>query len=512
MNLAERFSATLAQAISQLDDAPALDGMRARLAERAAAMDARIRVAVVGRVSEGKSTLVNALVGKALTPTGAMELSYSVNHLRYGFPVSLTVHCKNGNSFPASIEQLSRYAARREDNRDLLASIEYLEVVSDQPYLAGFDLIDTAGLDSIYGDDSEGTLAFLRRSRAEIRKAAAAATTEADALIVVMSARGMARTDEELLHAFLGPESAFRSPVTTTAVMTKVEHLWPGTAEPMAAAHGYVGTMMLKSSLRRLLFRIEPVCSLLAASAAGLDEGDLADLKDLSAVQADKLAASLRDARIFARADRGLPLAPSRRTGLRDRFTGYGLLVACNLLRDGVDSVQVLREQLDLHSGMATLRTQLTGHFSERADLLKVRSTIDLVARIGNRLRRDLDPPSARLLNSIVALVENFRDEPGLRELDLLQRIAAGQLRLSAEDHDDVMHAIGEYGGSVYDRLSLPRETGLSELRNRASVMAARWGMRSAIGDRYSAFVVHSRYQNLLYHIDKARRHLESPD
>ena len=46
------------------DDRAALDGMRARLAGR------RLRVLVAGEAKRGKSTLVNALLGRPMLPVG----------------------------------------------------------------------------------------------------------------------------------------------------------------------------------------------------------------------------------------------------------------------------------------------------------------------------------------------------------------------------------------------------------------------------------------------------------
>jgi hypothetical protein len=511
---AERFGVLLTDADYRLRDVRALADVRTLLADQAAALPCRLRVAVVGRICQGKSTLVNALIGKRLTPTGALELSYSVNHIRYGPAPSLTVRFKDGTSRRAALADLEEYAARRDDNRKLLASIAFLEVVSDQPYLAGFDLIDTAGLDSIYGEDSDGTLEFLRRSRREVRAETVAASTEADALIVVMSSRGMADTDEEMLRTFLGPES-HRSPVTTTGVMTKVESYWPASKSPFDAADQHIKTMLGKADVRQALFEIQPVCGKLAETAAGLDEADFADLQELAG-DIKLLEESVQSANVFAR-DRELPLEPSRRAQLHTDLTGYGLWVACEMLhRQEAQSLAELRERLDVHSGMAALRTRLTGHFAHRADLIKVRMTADSLGREKDRLRRHLGDRDMRRIMEVVSLVEDFaRNEHGLSELDLLQRIAAGEVTLGGEDRHEVLHAIGEYGRSVQQRLNLPDETPLCDLRDRADQLARRWRQRRDVGfpggDPPAARVIADRYELLLDDIDQARAHLEYP-
>lgn len=511
--LAGRFRQTLATAVTRLDGAPALAPVRALLAERMGLLDARMRVAVVGRVCQGKSTLVNALIGQALTPTGTLELSYSVNHIRYGSPPVMTVHFKDGTSAVTNLDKLEHYVARRDDNRDLLASIDYLDVVTDQPYLSGFDLIDTAGLDSAWVEDSAVTLEFLRKSRADLEAETVAATARADALIVVMSKRGMSATDEEMLQAFLGPGSSFRSPVTTTAVLTKVEDLWPAAGDPFDAARQIRDLMLRNSSVRSMLFEVEPVCGKLAETAAGLAPADLRDLSELAGLPGNRLEGSLLSAQVFARQDRGLPLSVDRRRELYAGFTGYGLKVAAALIRDDqVGTVAELRERLQQASGITRLRSRLTDHFAHRADLLKTRLTGELLVRAERSLRRDLTAADRRTLERVTAMVTAYQDELGLAELALLQRIQTGTTVPGPADREQILRLIGEYGRTVPDRLGLPTGTPLAELATRAAALHGRWLLHGpALVDRESADVLVRRCDNLLHHIRAAQSHLEDP-
>ena len=511
--LAERFRQTLATAVTRLDSAPALAPVRALLAERMVRLDARMRVAVVGRVCQGKSTLVNALIGKALTPTGTLELSYSVNHIRYGSPPSITVHFKDGTTLVTSVDKLEHYATRRDDNQDLLASIDYLDVVTDQPYLSGFDLIDTAGLDSAWVEDSAVTLEFLRKSRADLEAETVEAATKADALIVVMSKRGMSATDEEMLQAFLGPGSAFRSPVTTTGVLTKVEDLWPGAEDPFVAARQIRNLMLKNSSVRSMLFEVEPICGKLAETAAGLDEAHLGDLRQLAGLPKSALEGSLLAAQVFLRPDRGLPLSLDRRRELYTSFTGYGLKIAASMIRDNkVDMVAELRERLQQASGITQLRSRLTDHFAHRADLLKIRLTGELLIRAEHSLRRDLTAADRWPLDGVTAMVTAYENELGLAELDLLQRIQTGTTVIGHADREQILRLIGEYGRTIHDRLGLPADTPLAELATRAATLHKRWLLEGpAVVDRESADVIVRRCDNLLHHLRAAQAHLEDP-
>jgi hypothetical protein len=511
--LADRFRQTLATAVTRLDGAPALASVRALLAAQAAQSGARLRVAVVGRVCQGKSTLVNALIGEPLTPTGTLELSYSVNHIRYGSPPCLTVHLKGGDTMVASLDDLEGFAARREDNRDLLASIDYLDVVSDQPYLLGFDLIDTAGLDSAWVEDSAVTLEFLRKSREDLETETVEAANKADALIVVMSKRGMSATDEEMLRAFLGRESASRSPVTTIGVLTKVEDLWPSSPDPFDAARQIRDLMLSNESVRSMLFEVVPVCGKLAETAAGLGPAELDDLRQLADAPKGKVELSLQSAQVFLREDRGLPLTARRRGELYAAFTGYGLTVATSLVRNDTDVTPTeLRERLAVASGISGLRDRLTDHFAHRADLLKARLAGELMLRADRSLRRDLGPADRRVLDGVTAMVTAYRRELGLAELDLLQRLQTGALPVSDADREEILRLIGEYGVAVPARLGLPPEAPLAGLAARAEALHERWLLNGpAILDRESADVLVQRCNKLKQNIRAARSHLEDP-
>src|SRR5262249_25137889 len=117
---------------------------------------APMRVAIVGRISSGKSTLTNALLGCRLVATGIEELTYNVNWLRYADESSLLVHFKDGSpEQPFTLRDLERLTRRREDHQVLLANIDFIEVFFANDQLRIYDLIDTPGLDSYFSADSQ---------------------------------------------------------------------------------------------------------------------------------------------------------------------------------------------------------------------------------------------------------------------------------------------------------------------------------------------------------------------
>ena len=122
-----------------------------------------MRVAVVGLIKAGKSTMMNALLGEKLVATGTTEATFNVNWLKYGEQKSLMVHYKDGRSPESkSFEELESLTLRADANRDYLLSIKHIEVFYPNPILQTLNLIDTPGLASYYQDDSANTRDFLK--------------------------------------------------------------------------------------------------------------------------------------------------------------------------------------------------------------------------------------------------------------------------------------------------------------------------------------------------------------
>jgi GTP-binding protein EngB required for normal cell division len=130
------------------DDRAALDALRGRLAGQ------RLRVLVAGEAKRGKSTLVNALLGRALLPVGVTPLTALATTVRYGRDEGVSAVFRNGQveSFP--LTALGDLVTERGNpaNRRNLASVT---VVADAPVLArGVELVDTPGTGSVYAHNT----------------------------------------------------------------------------------------------------------------------------------------------------------------------------------------------------------------------------------------------------------------------------------------------------------------------------------------------------------------------
>ncbi|MET7401901.1 dynamin family protein [Dactylosporangium sp. NPDC005572] len=482
--LRERARAAFATAGAALGTGEPLRPVREALAAHRERLDAPMRVALVGRVSSGKSTLANAMLGGELAPTGVEELTFNVNWLRYGGRRELTVHFRDGRRperrDAAELAELTVRARDGDRERQrLLKAIDYLVITDPNPYLKAFDLVDTPGLDSVFHNDSQNTLRFLGRTGDEVRAASEAQASKADALVVVF-ARGLAANEEELLADFVGPGFGGSGPITTIAALTKVELAWPQHPDPMAEGRHLAERVMAAASARRVLYDVRPVASLVGAAAATFTEDEFGSLAELSTMDAEALEKRLRRGPYFAtREYDDVPVPPERRAPLLRRFGQYGIALAAGLLRDGVADPAALRAEMTARSGMTEFKRLLVDHFGNRADLIKVRGMLDHVYHLRDGIADRL-PPRDRmtLLDAVGPLLSLDHNEHAFKELDVLRHYYDGELTFTEQDAADLLRVTGEHGTSLPARLGLPPGASRDELAAAARERLGGWAER----------------------------------
>jgi GTP-binding protein EngB required for normal cell division len=134
---------------------PRIDALASRLE------DDSFEVALFGRVSSGKSSLLNALLGTNVLPVGVNPITAVPTKLRYGTNLKAAVAYGDGRSALVSIEELSRLVTEQ-GNPGNLANIVRAIVELPSPRLQrGILLVDTPGLGSLAKRGATETLAYL---------------------------------------------------------------------------------------------------------------------------------------------------------------------------------------------------------------------------------------------------------------------------------------------------------------------------------------------------------------
>jgi small GTP-binding protein len=143
-------------------DLAALGDLRGRLAGR------RLRVLVAGEAKRGKSTLINALLGRALLPTGVTPLTALATTVRHGREEGATAVFRDGRAESFPLPALDDLVTERGNpgNRRNLASVT---VAADAPVLAhGVELVDTPGTGSVYAHNTAEAEAALETMDAAV--------------------------------------------------------------------------------------------------------------------------------------------------------------------------------------------------------------------------------------------------------------------------------------------------------------------------------------------------------
>jgi len=136
------------------------------LAERV--MEGRFYVAVIGQFKRGKSTLLNALVGDGVLPTGVVPITTVPTVLRFGEKRSARVRFQGGSWTDVAPGDLIEYVSE-ENNPENAKRVAGVEVFLPSPLLAeGMCLVDTPGLGSIFAGNTAATQAFVPQIDAAI--------------------------------------------------------------------------------------------------------------------------------------------------------------------------------------------------------------------------------------------------------------------------------------------------------------------------------------------------------
>ncbi len=139
--------------------APRLARDARALAERVA--DQRFFVACIGQFKRGKSTLLNALVGARVLPTGVLPVTAIVTVLRYGAAERAEVHFDSGAREEIPVAALADYVSedRNPANQKAVAAVEVF--VPSALLASGMCLVDTPGIGSVFAGNTAVTREFV---------------------------------------------------------------------------------------------------------------------------------------------------------------------------------------------------------------------------------------------------------------------------------------------------------------------------------------------------------------
>ncbi|MGY1605985.1 MULTISPECIES: dynamin family protein [unclassified Geodermatophilus] len=455
-----------------LDDAVAAFGgqpeVAARLAEARRRLDEPLRLALVGRVKSGKSTLLNALVGARVAPTDAGECTRVVTLYRYGATPRVVLHGTDGGSRHLPVRRAGG-GLRLELGGTPPEEVASLEVDWPSADLLPATVVDTPGTASLSTGTSARTHAFL---------AADDGLSGADAIVFLT--RQPQPEDLAVLAAF---QEATGGRTATITVLSRADEVGAGRLDALEAAASVARRMSTDPAVQAVSSAVVPVTGLLALAGRTLRQGDFTVLRSLAGVEPGRVVSMLLTADRFVRAE--VPGAPSRevREGLLDRLGLYGTRLAVTLVRAGVPDAPALAEELLRRSGLVELQRLIRVQVTERGALVRAGTALRLLGAV---LAEHPGVGSTRL----GAELERIRlSLPDLDELELLARSRGPAAVLPAGAEAEGRRLLGGEGTGPAARLGLPADTPPAALRAAAHGALGRWRAAAAdpLADRATA-------------------------
>src|ERR1700691_4865371 len=155
---AETSLSRLAELAEQLDANEVASDARS-VAERVS--EGRFYVACIGQFKRGKSSVLNALVGDNVLPTGVVPVTAVPTIVRYGRSAAARVRFEVGEWTDIPIKAVDEYVSE-EKNPENTKHVAALEIFVPSPLLVtGMCFVDTPGLGSVFTGNTATTRAFI---------------------------------------------------------------------------------------------------------------------------------------------------------------------------------------------------------------------------------------------------------------------------------------------------------------------------------------------------------------
>ncbi len=434
--LLARVDAACARAIDELGDSGPVEEVQ-KIRE---GLHEPLRVAIVGRVKAGKSTLLNALLGERIAATDAGECTRYVGHYRHGLAYDVEAVLTGGTR--------QKLPFRRGDEMleigldEARGDVGHLEVAWPSSALEKLTIIDTPGMGSTSEEVRIRVASFLRDEDERF-------APEADAVVFLM--RHLHRTDLEVMDSLYDQSIVSASPVNAVAVLSRADEVCAARPDAMEAAGRIAGRYAADPLFRGAVADVVPMAGLLAETGATLRESEVAWLRQLAGMGEPEYRSLLLSVDRFRQSEAS-PLTAEVREILLGRLGLFGLRFTLREIGEGrSESAVALARALTQVSGIGRLQALIDEYFASRAGHLKARSAL-LQLRATARAVEDVNPGAARSIRRSIEMAEASAHE--LAELRLLHIALTGSAGLTGEEVAEVRRLVSS--SPATERLGLP--------------------------------------------------------
>jgi len=493
-------------------------------------LEAPLQVAVAGRIKSGKSTLVNALIGRRVAPTAVGECTRLVTRFQYGTVDRIEIVFTDGTrqvqpfapdgGIPAElgvdIDRVSHIEAYLTNAvlRDMtvidtpgLGSLDSSSVARTQQLLGATRLsgsLDSGSLDSGESESSEGSrdtgdgAASPTGSEESdtLDDTSRGALVGAEAVLYVVT-QGVRSDDHQALAAFTAATASREpGPVNAVAVLNKADTIPPESVEGADGDVWKAATLLARKQaavLRPRVADVLPVIGLLAESTetGAFTPTEAEALRTLAALDDADLEVMLVSADIFTTWDCDVPSGV--RVRLLEKLDLFGIRHAIEAIRTEPQiTVGALHRRLLDVSGLEAVRARLAEVFAARADGIKAAAALASITALahdsGDRAERQ------RVHDAIEMLLAR-PEAHQLRVLEALTLVTSGAVEL-AEDLAEEVLRVGS-NADVSAQLGMPGATP-DQLAAHALERAGWWRSFASFGatpgQARVAHVVHRAY------------------
>ncbi|GAA5124311.1 dynamin family protein [Haloechinothrix salitolerans] len=477
-------------------------GTAAGFAEVLRRLSAPLQVAVAGRIKSGKSTLVNALIGRKVAPTDVGECTRLVTRFQYGTVDRVEVVLTDGSTTVLPFDADGMIPASLGMDLDAVSHIEaYLTsavlkemTVIDTPGLGSLDAASVARTEGVLGrrrgssEDGDAVPALDRTSRDAV------AGAEAVLYVVTQSVRA---DDQQALAAFTAATASKEAgPVNAIAVLNKADTVAP---ESVTGADGDVwraASLLAEAqaaTLKPKVADVIPVIGLLAetAESGGFTAADADALRDLSELDDATLETILLSADIFTSWDCDVPAGT--RSRLLDRLDLYGIRCGIEAIRaePGITTGELRRTIRDA-SGLEAVRARLGTVFAARADGIKAAAALASITALAQAAP---DPAERGKVHDAIEVLLATPEAHQLRVLEALTLVTSGAVDLADDLTEEVLR-VGS-NAEVTAQLGMP-DANREQLTAHALERAGWWRSFASFGATPAqsrvAHVVHRAY------------------
>ncbi|APU17953.1 dynamin family protein [Actinoalloteichus sp. GBA129-24] len=454
-------------------------------------LDAPLQLAVAGRIKSGKSTLVNALIGRRVAPTDVGECTRLVTRFQYGTVDRIEVVFADGGKQVLPFDTDGMIPASLGVDID---KVSHIEAFLTNAVLRDLTVIDTPGLGSLDaasvkrteellgagtarpdGDagsaDAEQAGAGRADSWTTPRDAAASSGSDpaadeldpvsrnavagAEAVLYVLT-QSVRADDEQALAAFTAATASREAgPVNAIAVLNKADTIEPDSVAGSGGDLWRAATLLSErqaGSLKPRVADVLPVIGLLAetSEAGGFTSSDADALRRLADLDEATLETMLISADLFTTWDCEVPAAD--RTRLLERLDLYGIRCGVRAVSRKPDiTAGALRRELLDSSGLAAVRGRLESVFRARADGIKAAAAMASVSALAHASG---DPGERQRVHDAIEVLLAKPEAHQLRLLEALTLVAAGAVSMPEDLAEEVLRvgstsSVGEQLGMV---------------------------------------------------------------